>query len=111
MFDQSYWKEKKKPINLLPKTGRKGEKHFNAEYKKNTRQAWPSFCLMPLLTKKNTKGWLEYAKSHLDRPAFWKNVLWSDMICGMPGAKTAKFMSRRTPSTWSNMEEVEILNL
>ncbi len=51
----------------------------NAEYKKNTKQAWVHSGT-PLLIKKNIKGRLEYAKINLDRPVeFQKDVLWSDV--------------------------------
>ncbi len=88
---------------------------------RRTTQTWTSFrtyCWMLLLIKKNIKGRLEYANIHLDRPVeFLKNVwvMWwnqnflNPWISSMSGLKSARIMSRRTLSPWSNIEAEYLL--
>lgn len=105
MFDQSNW-EKTSIYCQRPARwpDEKRKKHFNAEYKKNTRQHGipvGTSCRMPLLTKKNIKAylimfkfiWLDlWSSGIMFYGITWPNWNFLDpWISGVSGAKRQSF--------------------
>lgn len=81
---------------IARQTDERRKKLFNANYKKNTKQALTS-CpdSSTNATRDLEEGQLEYARRKLDRPVeFWKNVetgtFLDPLISGISGAKKNK---------------------